>query len=564
MTDPLSGARDPVSAVREFHGPDLRCALATAPVSGGFSRLALTLAVVVGLASCAPASAPEAAPAPAATPAPGAAPTTDASAVAAAAEEWITAEAISGHIDFLASDEMRGRDTPSPELARAADYLAERFGAMGLEPGGDEGTFLQWWPFERFELDPEESVAAVTAGGESRTWRYGEDYFAVPAPPTRVEGTPVYAPTPAAAMSGLPEATAGAPLVVGLPDGLGPDFGTAIQAGMQAGAAGVVVILDEETGASDIYQIGAALEGGAAGQLPIPVLGVRLDVGDELLVSAGVEPRGGRDPPTGDEGIRVLEGVTLTFQTSFGQVSDDVANVVAVVPGSDPELAGEYVVITAHYDHVGVGPPDERGDSIFSGADDNASGTAALLQAAAAFAALPEAPARSVLFLAVSGEEKGLLGSAHYARNPTVPGDGIVANINLDMVSRNHPDTVYAIGDQYTTLGALVVEIARDHPELGLVPAPDPEPEEQAFLRSDHYSFVEQGVPALMLTTWLHDDYHVPSDLPERVDPDKAARVARLAFLLAHRVAMDPERPRWTAEGEALLRQLEQQGMPPG
>ena len=138
-------------------------------------------------------------------------------------------------------------------------------------------------------------------------------------------------------------------------------------------------------------------------------------------------------------------------------------NVIGMIRGSDPELRNQYIVYSAHFDHVGVGIPDESGDSIYNGADDNASGTAALLEAAAAFAALDVPPARSVVFLAVSGEEKGLLGSEYYSENSTVPLEGIIMNINLDMVGRSHPDTVIGIGRQYTNLGPLTDRILREH-----------------------------------------------------------------------------------------------------
>lgn len=506
--------------------------------------------VLALIASCAP-SAPAEAPAPR---------TTDPAAVA---EERITAEGILDHVSFLASDEMRGRDTPSPALERAAEYLADHFGEMGLEPAGDEGSFLQRWPFERLLIDRDDArVAFSTAapGGEqTRELTYGEDYFAVPAPAVQMEGTPVFAPDPRTAMAGLPEEVAGSPLLVALPEGLGPEFGMVIQTAMQAQASALIVILDEETDAGEMYQIAGALEGGAAGQLPFPVVGIRYDVGDELLSAVGVEFPAPGDPP----GASVLEEMTVSLGFRFREQTDEVPNVVALLRGSDPELADEYVVLTAHYDHVGVGPPDETGDSIYNGADDNASGTAVLLQVADVLAALPEAPARSVVFLAVSGEEKGLLGSAHWARHPTVPGEGLVANLNMDMVARNAPDTLYAIGEEYTSMGEWAREVAESHPGLGLVVAPDPEPEEQAFLRSDHYNFVQEGVPALMLTSWLHDDYHAPSDMPDRVDPEKAARVGRLVFLLTHRVASAPDAPHWTEAGEALLEELESQ-TPPG
>jgi hypothetical protein len=466
------------------------------------------------------------------------------------AEDRITPDAVLEHVAYLASDAMRGRDTPSPELEEAALYIAARFEGMGLTPAGGDGSFIQRWPFNRLVMDPAATEVGFTTDGSPVRWEYGLDFFAVPGAPGPIAGTPVYAADPASAAGGLPPETRGNPLVVSLPEGFGSDLILAVQAGMQAGASGLVLIMDEDTGAGDIHQIAAAMEGGAAGQLPIPTVGIRIDRGEELLRSGGVEPRGGRDPPA------VLDGIEVSIRIGFDQATEDVPNVVAILPGSDPELRDTYVVVTAHFDHVGVGPPDERGDSIFNGADDNASGTSALIQMAEAFGALPEAPARSVLFLAVSGEEKGLLGSAWYAQNPTVPQGSMVANLNMDMVGRNHPDTIYAIGEEFTDIGDRIRAVATAHPELGLVVAPDPEPEEQAFLRSDHFSFVQQGIPALMLSTWLHDEYHQPSDTPDLIDADKLARVARLGFLLVHQLAEDPTAPEWNEAGREFLRNL--------
>ncbi len=505
-----------------------------------FPALLPTLLLGLVVSACAPSPPAPPAPAPEVAEAP----------LALAVESHLTEDLLFEHVAFLASDEMRGRNTPSPELERAADYLGERFEAAGLEPAGDDGSFFQLWPFEHSVLDPDRSVAGFTVDGTQRDWRYGDEYFAIPGPSTSVEGTPIYAGDPATVTAGLPQEANGGIVVISLPEGLDEGFAISVQAAMMSGAAAIVLIMSEETPASDIFQLGAALEAGAAGQFPIPTIGIRYDIGEEMLQAAGLGAVGARDPP------EILEEVTLSLASVFEPRVDEVRNVVGLVRGADPELAETYVVLTAHYDHVGVGPPDERGDSIFSGADDNASGTSALLQIAAAFGELEEPPARSVLFLAVSGEEKGLLGSAHFASSPTVPLEGIVANLNMDMVGRSHPDTVYAIGEEYTTIGEAVRRIASERPELGLVAAPDPEPEEQAFLRSDHYSFVEQGIPALMLTTWLHDDYHLPSDTPDRVDADKLARVARLGFYLAHELASDPAPPSWTQEGEELLQNL--------
>jgi Zn-dependent M28 family amino/carboxypeptidase len=219
--------------------------------------------------------------------------------------------------------------------------------------------------------------------------------------------------------------------------------------------------------------------------------------------------------------------------------------VVGLLRGSDPTLRDSYVVYSAHFDHVGVGSPDASGDSIYNGADDNASGTALLLEVAEAFAALPTAPRRSVLFLGVSGEEKGLLGARHWAEEPTLPIDRVVANINTDMVGRNAPDTVIAIGAEFTTLGELSREVAEAHPELGLVIGPDPDPSQNLFVRSDHVAFVQQRIPAIAYTTGLHEDYHAPSDEVEAIDADKLVRVSRLAFLVGWEVAQSSESPAW-------------------
>jgi Zn-dependent M28 family amino/carboxypeptidase len=175
--------------------------------------------------------------------------------------------------------------------------------------------------------------------------------------------------------------------------------------------------------------------------------------------------------------------------------------VVAVLPGSDPQLRNEYVVLSAHFDHVGVGRPDADGDSIYNGADDDASGTSVMLAVARALSQLPTKPARSVMFLAVSGEEKGLLGSAYYVDHPTVPLERIRGQHQHDMVGRNHPDTLIAIGQEYSSLGPLTHRISTAHPELRFTIAPDLDPKEQVFFRSDHFNFARKQIPAIFFTT---------------------------------------------------------------
>ncbi len=230
-------------------------------------------------------------------------------------------------------------------------------------------------------------------------------------------------------------------------------------------------------------------------------------------------------------------------------------NVVAIFPGADPTLRNEYVVLSAHMDHVGVGRP-VRGDSIYNGADDDASGTSALLEVAEAFASLQQRPARSILFLAVSGEEKGLLGSEYFSDHPTVPIGSIVANVNIDMIGRNAPGDIVVIGKNYSSLGPLVERMAAQNPRLGLAASDDRWPEERFFFRSDHYNFARKEIPSIFFFAGTHEDYHQPSDHVERLDVDKAARVSRLVFLTTHAIATDPQRPQWTPSGLREIRRM--------
>jgi Zn-dependent M28 family amino/carboxypeptidase len=231
-------------------------------------------------------------------------------------------------------------------------------------------------------------------------------------------------------------------------------------------------------------------------------------------------------------------------------------NVVAALPGSDPGLRDRWVVVSAHFDHLGVELPDEHRDSIFNGADDNASGTAAVLEVAEAMASLATAPARSVLFLLVSGEEEGLVGSNAFAASPTVPLGSIVADINMDMIGRNDPGTIIGAGAAYSSLGGTAVGLGTELRGLGLRVVAEPAPDQNLFGRSDQRSFACRNVPSLLLTSGLHEDYHRASDELSRLDTDKAARVARLAFYLAYLTANDPAPTTWTEAGLAAVPEL--------
>ena len=256
---------------------------------------------------------------------------------------------------------------------------------------------------------------------------------------------------------------------------------------------------------------------------------------------------------------RMLPAFDLPLRATMRTVTEhqqiESPNVVGVLRGSDPRVRNEFVVYTAHLDHLGIGTPI-RGDSIYNGALDNASGSAALLEVARAFAGLPRAPRRSVLFVAVTGEEKGLIGSDYFAQNPTVPIQNIVANLNMDGMGILQPwRQVLPMGAEHTTLDAIVGRVAaRERIELG----PDPSPEEASFVRSDQYSFVRRGVPALYLDVgpgvdgsarlqeWIRTRYHTPKDdLDQPMDMVSGARHAQFNFLVGLEIANADERPAW-------------------
>jgi len=248
--------------------------------------------------------------------------------------------------------------------------------------------------------------------------------------------------------------------------------------------------------------------------------------------------------------------VKLERQSTSTKV--DSPNVVAVLPGSDPALANEYVVLMAHLDHVGVDPKAE-GDKINNGAMDNATGTATMLEVARAMAMAPKRPRRSILFAAVTAEEKGLLGSEYLAKNPVIGNGKVVSVVNLDMpVLLYDFSDVIAFGAEHSTMGPIVQRAAAG---MNIKLTPDPLPQEGLFTRSDHYRFVREGVPSVFLMTgfagegekqfknFLATNYHSPKDdMNQPINWQAGAKFARLNYLIAREIADAPEAPRWYAD----------------
>jgi Zn-dependent M28 family amino/carboxypeptidase len=251
----------------------------------------------------------------------------------------------------------------------------------------------------------------------------------------------------------------------------------------------------------------------------------------------------------------------LTLENKVRRIKSN--NVVGKIEGSDPKLKDQYVIYTAHWDHLGIGVPNAKGDKIYNGAQDNASGTAGLMEIARGFKALPNAPKRSILFLSVTAEEKGLLGSRYYAENPIYPLADTVADINMDVLNVYGPTrdiTVVGLGNS-----SLDDVLRRAAAEKGRVLRPDPEPEVGGFYRSDHFSFAKQGVPSLDTDSGIDyigkpagwglkkrgeytaNDYHKPSD---EIKPDWNLQGAvddlRLLATVGYRVANTPAYPTWS------------------
>jgi hypothetical protein len=437
----------------------------------------------------------------------------------------ITPADMRARIAYLASDALRGRDTPSPGLDTAAAWIAREFRRLGLEPGGEQGTFFQRYPF---------TIRTVSAEGSS--WgnlRYGADFFVWPGTPLDIEGELLA--VAGALADAAPATIAGKVPVVTIRGSLDRTWRTAVNsarnAAQYAGARGLIVVLDSSTTEASIA---AAINNFRRTTTASPVNSV-----------AFVRPQSW-SARSGRVAIRIPANVN----------DSRPPNVAGILRGSDPTLRDTYVIISAHMDHIGVGRPDATGDSINNGADDDASGTSAVIEIAEALASAAPRPARSVMFLLVSGEEKGLLGSRYYSDHPTVPLDRIVANVNIDMIARNAPDTVVAIGQEYSSLGPLTQEIVRAHPELRLTASRDLWPTERFFFRSDHFNFARKEIPAIFFFSGVHEDYHRPSDEVEKIDADKAARIARLAYYLTREIATRREPPRWTEEGLREVRAL--------
>ena len=478
------------------------------------------------------------------------------------AVKGITAKELGGHMRFLASDLMKGRDTASPEIRLAGEYLASRLFAAGAEPCGDAGpsgrTFFQAFPLEYVTPKPEGiTFSLILEKDGSRQvipYTLGSDFTIFPrgVAPGDVEAQVVFGGKDRGTEEEIAEFAKlglknrfvllyGAQGFGGGRRG-GPGAATLSKSdeARKQGALGILTVQPPDTAtttaparpAPPLYNQMIRMPSMTLGPAPasVPVLTLMNPVRDKIFEAINAK--------TGPEKPIALEGVRARFTFAADKEVKNDRNVIGIFPGSDPEKKKEVVIFSAHYDHVGT---DEKGE-IFNGSDDNASGTSSLLEIAEAFGEGPR-PARSVAFLWVSGEEKGLLGSEWFADHISLPeGYTIVADINLDMVSRNdnkkigitpspkHPDYSTLITSAQETCKAEGLEAVFDA--------------DQYYARTDSYNFAKKGIPVIFFFCGVHEDYHKPTDDVEKADFDKASKVARAAYRLGYQFANAADLPK--------------------
>ena len=502
-----------------------------------------------------------------------------------------TPERVEATVRFLSDDLLEGRDTGSTGHEIAARYVASRFAELGLKPAGDEGSYFQRVTLQ--QTDPAANPGSITVsgpGGTVRSWKHATDvlvgvsanepHLDVSAPLVFVGYGIENSRLGINDYAGLDVKGKIVVALRGFPKGL-PSEAAAHLAATKARAA-------DKHGAIAIMSVGTILsmktrpwqrmvnfadepsfawvraDGKTFDEAPNIRVTAALNEPAAQAVFAGARRtleaiRAVAEKPGGrPKGFALETRVRIQSESITKRVTSP--NVVAILPGSDAKLGQEYVVLSAHLDHIGVRPAtaeDKPGtDRINNGALDNAAGVATMLEVARASAAAPDRPRRSLIFIATTGEEKGLLGADYYARHPSVPIKAIVGNVDLDMPVLLYRFTdLTAFGAEHSTLGPIVAKAVAP---MGIGLSPDPMPQESIFVRSDHYMFVKQGVPAVFLATgfanggeehWGHflggAYHHSDDDINQKIDWESGARFAEANYRVIRAIADADTPPLW-------------------
>lgn len=490
---------------------------------------------------------------------------------------------IEADVRYLASDELEGRQSGERGYQLASQYMADRFASVGVQPGAADGTYFQPVGLRIMRPGPMDANTMTLSGDNAPRLELGTDYLVdgligqesgvIEAPLVFVGQGYVDPRNGRDDFAGIDLTGKIAVAITGAPEFLNSEErayfnGQRSREMARRGAIGLVSLLTEKS--EERYSWDKRLKGRdhATSATWIGEDGKAYDPREGLVASAVLNPAAATrlldgQPMSYAEAIAAIDDpdarlpafdMGMTARIAFQQKFEDVTsrNVVGVIPGTDPELKGEYVVLTAHLDHIGV-DAEEEGDTINNGAMDNATGSAILIDVARRFAMAP--PRRSLMFVALTAEEMGLIGSSYHARNTIVPKDSVVANVNLDMpmLTYDYVDVV-AFGAERSTLYGAVAKAAK---EAGIEFANDPFPQEGLFTRSDHYSYVQEGIPSIYVATgpgnggldafaaFLGEHYHSPSDEVGLIKFDQAARFADLNFDIARNIADMDERPVW-------------------
>lgn len=492
--------------------------------------------------------------------------------------------AMKAHVMFLASDAMKGREAGSAEFDIAAQYVAAQFYAAGLRPAGDAGGYLQRVPLVVYKAADQGAMSWTPSGGTVQPLVFGDDYIPAANPAraeTRASAAVVFAGRGIVAPQYGVDDYAGVDargkivaIFAGSPaDFAGEErsyFASAATKAQIAAAHGAIAIVMLDSPRPAARQRPFAAKGydtprttwalpdgtGTSPAPTTPVLGTLSQAGAAKVFGAAawgaIVAQAKADKPVY---VPMPAAGTLSATTRTAFTPGASSNVVGIVPGADPVLAKEVVILSAHLDHIGVsaGGQDDR---INNGALDNAIGIASLIEEAKRFTASGKPPRRTVMFLAVTGEEKGLIGSSYFVDHPTVPLADIVADVNLDMpVLLYRFEDMIAFGADRSTLGPIV---RRAVGGVGVGLSPDPMPEQGFFTRSDHFNFVRKGIPSVFLwpgikgagkapfEDFLANRYHRPGDdLTQPILWDQGVRFVSTNYAIAREIADGDARPVW-------------------
>ncbi|HZH34350.1 MAG TPA: M20/M25/M40 family metallo-hydrolase [Pyrinomonadaceae bacterium] len=510
------------------------------------------------------------------------------------AVENITAAQLKDYLYFVASDEMEGRNTPSRGLDLTAKFIAMNLSRWGIKPAGDNGTYFQKMSLQRESID--RAGAGMEINGQK--FAYGEEFFRMAGTTNGVlnaplvfvgngwlvksknidsyQGTDVRGKIAVVQLDGAPTDASLTVFPKGVtradlkPEAKGTDWADPVTNARQRGAAGVVIVASSElqgfwgqvrqflSSGGSMKVEGLHVEKGAATkQETLPVLLVSQTIGNVLFEGETANP------------IKTPGNMTaFAFSPSkkFGATVNgkneilSTQNVVGMIEGSDPALKAEIVAVGAHYDHVGMNPNIPGEDKIFNGADDDGSGTVAVLAIAEALAKSPRKPKRSILFVWHAGEEKGLWGSEYFVKYPTVDLSKVVTQFNIDMIGRSKkPDDsnpknvelsgeneIYVIGSKMmsTELGNTSEAINNSYLKMAFnYRYDDPKDPNRFFFRSDHFNYAVKGIPIIFYFDGVHEDYHGVGDHADKIDYAKMEKVTRTILATMWEVADARARP---------------------